>query len=106
MASPYSSTITRVGTAPLVNRAMLIPLIGGIAILVTLSIFFVWARQQVLNLEYDIAGLESSIRAARQETTKLDLEATMLRQPSRIEQLAREEFNLVMPDPRKMIVIR
>lgn len=105
MAPTHSSTIIRIGSAPIINRAMLPPLLAGIVVLVALSIFFVWSRQRVLNLEYDIASLESGIRNARQETTRLKLEVAMLRQPTRIEQLAREEFDLVMPDPRKIIVV-
>jgi cell division protein FtsL len=106
MAPSHSSTITRVGAAPLIHRAMLTPLICTILGLVLISVFFVWSRQQVLNLQYDIASIESSIRSARQEAAKLQVEVTMLRQPRRIEELARNELGLVMPDPRKIIVIR
>lgn len=106
MAPSHSSTITRVGAAPLIHRAMLPPMLCTILGLALISIFFVWSRQQVLTLQYDIASIESSIRSARQEASKLQIEATMLRQPRRIEELARNELGLVMPDPRKIIVVR
>lgn len=106
MAPSHSSTITRVGAAPLIHRAMLPPMLCTILVLALISIFFVWSRQQVLTLQYDIASIESSIRSARQEASKLQIEATMLRQPRRIEELARNELGLVMPDPRKIIVVR
>jgi len=106
MAPSHASTITRVGSAPIIHRAMLTPLIGVILSLVLISVFFVWSRQQVLNLQYDIASIESSVRSARQEATRLQVEVAMLRQPLRIEKIAREELGLVMPDPRRIIVIR
>lgn len=106
MAPSHSSTITRVGVAPVIHRAMLTPMICTIFVLVLISVFFVWSRQQVLNLQYDIASLESNVRSARQEATKLQVEVAMLRQPRRIEELARNDLGLVMPDPRKIIVIR
>lgn len=106
MAPSISSTITRAGTAPVVNRTMMTPLLFGVAVVLAMSVFFVWTRQRVLNLEYEISSVESGIRAARQETTKLQLETAMLRQPSRIEELARNEFGLTMADPRQMIVVR
>lgn len=106
MAPSHASTITRVSSPPIIHRAMLTPLISVILGLVLISVFFVWSRQQVLNLQYDIANLESSIRSAQQEATNLQVEVTMLRQPQRIEKLARTDLGLVMPDPRKIIVIR
>lgn len=106
MAPSHSSAITRVGSAPIIHRAMLTPLISAILGLVLISVFFVWSRQQVLNLQYDIASIESKIRSAKQESTKLQVEVTMLRQPRRIEELARNDLGLVMPDPRKIIVVR
>ena len=106
MAPSHSSAISRVGSAPIIHRAMLIPMFSTILVLLVVSVFFVWSRQQVLNLQYDIASIESTIRSARQESTKLQVEVAMLRQPQRIARLAREEFGLVMPDPRKIIVIR
>lgn len=105
MAPSHSSAITRVGSAPIIHRTMLTPLIGAILGLVLISIFFVWSRQQVLNLQYDIASIESKIRSAKQESTKLQVEVSMLRQPRRIEELARNDLGLVMPDPRKIIVV-
>lgn len=106
MAHFHSTTISRAGTGSVVNRSALMPLILCIAIALTMAIFFVWTRQRVLNLEYDISSLESSIRGARQVTARLQLETATLRQSSRIEQLARDRFGLTVPDPRKMIVVR
>lgn len=106
MAPSHSSTISRAGNAAVINRSAMMPLFACIAIALALSIFFVWTRQRVLNLEYEISSLESGIRSGRQETNKLQLENAMLRQSSRIEALARDQFGLTMPDSRQMIVIR
>lgn len=106
MAPSHSSTITRIGSAPVIHRGMLLPVIWAILGFVLISIFFVWSRQQVLSLQYDIASIESRIRHARQESAKLQVEAAMLRQPRVIEDFARNNLGMTMPDPRKIIVVR
>lgn len=106
MAPSHSSTITRIGSAPIIHRSMLPPMLFSLIALVFISVFFIWSKQQVLNLQYDIAAIESNIRSAKQEEAKLQVEVTMLRKPQRIEGLARQQLGLVMPDPRKIIVIR
>jgi len=105
MAQAYSSAVQGASSS-FCNRMTVAPLLVGVVIVLAMSVFFVWTRQRVLNLEYEISSLDSGIRVARQEATKLQLEAAMLRQPLRIEQIARDEFGLTMPDPRQMIVVR
>lgn len=88
------------------GRPRLLPLFGFIALLLVVSLFFVWSRLQVLHLEYSLSSLETSIRNAEQEVGRLRLEAASLRHPGRIEQVARLELGLRQPDASQIINVR
>ena len=57
------------------RRPNLVPVLGFIALMLAVSLFFVWSRVQVTSLDYEISQLESSLRGLRQETSNLRLEA-------------------------------
>lgn len=105
MAQFSATAVGRVGSATL-SRSSLWPLLAFLGLCLGVALFFVWTRLHVLHLEYDISGLEGRVRAARHQTAQLKLEAATLRRPEAVEQIAREEFGLAMPDPRQMIVVR
>ena len=88
------------------RRPPVLPMLGFIVLFLVLSLFFVWSRLQVLNLEYDISRLEGELRRGRQEASSLRLEAASLRHPGRIEQVARGDLQLMLPDPSQMIIVR
>lgn len=88
------------------RRPPLLPMLGYILLFLLLALFFVWSRLQVLNLEYEISRLEGQLRNGRQEATQLRLEAASLRHPGRIEQVAKGELGLKLPDPSQMIIVR
>lgn len=88
------------------RRPPLIPTLGFIALLLFLSLFFVWSRLQVLQLEYSISSLEGKLRSGQQETSRLRLEAASLRHPGRIELVAVSELGLRLPNPSQMISVR
>lgn len=103
-----SDTIIR--AIPKVNgfsleRPQLFPLFIFIAVLLAVSLFFVWSRIQVVNLEYDISSLESRLRSAGQEVQYLRLEAASLRSPARIERVARDELGLRLPGPDQVVTV-
>ena len=105
MSQAQTTSLPRIPSLTL-GRPRLLPLFGFIALLLVLSLFFVWSRLQVLNLEYSLSSLEASIRAAEQESSRLTLEAASLRHPGRIEQVARQELGLRQPDPSQIINVR
>lgn len=101
-----SDTILR--TIPKINgfalqRPRLLPLLLFIAVIMGISLFFVWSRLQVTNLEYDLSRLETRVRDMQQEGRKLSLEAASLRHPGRIEQVARAQMGLRLPVPEQVI---
>ena len=101
---------TTIRTLPKINgftlrRPNIVPVLGFIALLLAVSLFFVWSRVQVTSLDYEISKLESTLRDLRQETSNLRLEAASLRSPERIERVARKELNLRLPSAEQVITV-
>ena len=87
------------------RRPNLLPVLGFISLLLMVSLFFVWSRVQVTSLEYEMSQLESKLRGLRQEASNLSLEAASLRDPERIERVARKELNLRLPSSEQVITV-
>lgn len=87
------------------RRPNLVPVLGFIALLLMVSLFFVWSRVQVTGLEYEISQLESRLRDLRQETSNLRLEAASLSSPERIERVAKKELHLRLPTADQVITV-
>jgi cell division protein FtsL len=104
MSQAVLRNVARATTLPL-HRPRLLPLLAFVAVLMGVSLFFVWSRLQVVNLEYGISGLEERLRSAQHETRRLRLEAASLRNPQRIELVAREELGLRLPAPVQVITV-
>ncbi|MEJ2201187.1 MAG: cell division protein FtsL [Desulfuromonadaceae bacterium] len=88
-----------------VARPRLLSLFLFLAVLLVVSLFFVWSRITVVNLEYDISSLSSRLREMEQENQKLRLEAAHLRNPIRLEQVARTKLGLRMPTLEQVVII-
>ena len=101
---------TTVKALPKINgfvlrRPNLWPVLGFIALLLSVSLFFVWSRVQVTGLEYEMSQLQSTLRDLRQEKSNLRLEAASLRSPERIERVARQELHLRLPTADQVITV-
>lgn len=105
MSDTILRAIPKVGGLPL-HRPHLVHAFTFIAILLVVSLFFVWSRLQVVNLEYNISSLESRVRDLSQDTKRLKLEAASLRNPVRIEQAAKAELGLRLPTPEQIIIVQ
>ncbi len=77
-----------------------------LAILLTVSLFFVWSRIQLVNLQYDISQNESRLREANRQVRGLRLEAASLRHPGRIEDLAKKQLALRNPTLDQVVYIK
>jgi cell division protein FtsL len=75
------------------------------ALLLVVAIFYVWSRLQVVNLEYDISSMEGRLRSLQQGSRQLQLEVASLRNPVRIEQVARARLGLRLPSPEQVITV-
>lgn len=104
-----SETVAR--SIPKINgfalqRPRLFPLIAFVVVLMIVALFFVWSRLEVVNLEYDISTFENRLRSLKQESKQLKLEAASLRNPARIEQMARAKLGLRLPTPEQVMTVR
>lgn len=87
------------------RRPNLLPVLAFIALMLAVSLFFVWSRVQVTGLDYQISRLESQVRDARKENRQLRLEAASLSSPERIERVARQKLNLRLPVSEQVITV-
>jgi cell division protein FtsL len=71
-----------------------------------LSLFHVWSRVRVIELSVEVNQLRNELCTAEQENSRLRLEGTALKTPSRIEALARGEFGMAPPTPRQLVVVK
>ena len=86
-------------------RPRLLPLFGYLAVLLAVALFFVWSRITVVNLEYDISSLGRRLREVGHENQKLRLESAHLRNPVRLERIARTELGLRMPTLDQVVIV-
>jgi len=103
-------TETTIGALPKINgfalhRPRLLPMLGFIALLSVLSLFFVWCRVQATSLDYEISSLEGAVRKANQETVELRLEVATLGTPQRLEQVAIKDLGLRFPVPEQVVTV-
>lgn len=104
MADVVVRNIPGISSIPL-QQPKLLPLLAFVAVLMGISLFFVWSRLQVVNLEYDISSLEGRLRSMQQESRQLTLEAASLRHPGRVEQVARTELGLRQPTLAQVVIV-
>ena len=77
-----------------------------LAVLLIVSLFFVWSRLQMVGLQYDISRLESRLREVGREVRCLHLEVASLRSPARIEKVAFTNLGLRNPSPQQVIYVK
>jgi len=87
------------------SRPKVFPVLLFMALMLTVALFYVWSRLQVINLEYGISSLEGRLRNLQQESRSLQVEVASLRSPQRIEQVAQRKLGLHMPRPEQVITI-
>jgi cell division protein FtsL len=87
------------------TRPRLLPHLFFIALLLLVSLFFVWSRLQLVHLEYEISSQSTRLRTLQQETRALRLEVATLNSPARVEQIARTKLGLRPPTPEQVVII-
>jgi len=89
------------------RRWDLFPYLMVIMVLLTLvSIFHVWSRVKVIDMNLQIAGLTKEIREQEQERNRLNLEVASLKTPARIEALAKGELGMALPTEQQVVVVK
>jgi cell division protein FtsL len=105
MAHTIVRPVPKINLIPL-QSPRLLRVFVFLAILLTVSLFFVWSRLQLVNLQYEISKEESRLREASRQVRGLRLEAASLRHPGRIEDVAIKQLALRNPTPNQVVYIK
>ena len=81
-------------------------IIGVLALLTIVSVFHVWSRVKVIDLNLQLGELNKQMKEAQQEYNRLYLEAASLKTPARIEALAKGELGMQLPADQQVVTIR
>jgi len=85
---------------------LLIYIIGIIVIVTAVSVFHVWSRVRVMDLNMQVGDLRRELKAQEQEQGRLRLEVASLKIPARIETLAKGELGMSLPTEQQVIQVR
>jgi cell division protein FtsL len=75
-------------------------------LLTIVSIFHVWSRAMVIDLNLQLAELSGQNKEAQQEQNRLKLEVASLKTPARIEALAKGELGMALPSDQQVVIIK
>ncbi|KAF0215749.1 MAG: hypothetical protein FD174_3995 [Geobacteraceae bacterium] len=89
------------------QRGDLFPYLIVVMVLLTLvSIFHVWSRVEVIDLNLRIAEVKRQLKEQQQEHNRLTLEGASLKTPARIEALAKGELGMALPQDQQVVVVK
>ncbi|MBJ6802100.1 cell division protein FtsL [Geomonas propionica] len=79
----------------------------GVMVLLTLvSIFHVWSRVEVIDLNLRIGESNRQFRDQQQENKRLKVEVASLKAPARIEALAKGELGMALPTDQQVVLVK
>jgi cell division protein FtsL len=70
------------------------------------SVFHVWSRFKLVDLNLQISGASRQLKEAEQEQKRLKLETSLLKTPSRIETIARRDLDMALPNKQQVIQVK
>ena len=89
------------------RRWDLFPHLMVIMVLLTLvSIFHVWSRAKVIDLNLQLSELSGQFKEEQQEQSRLKLEVASLKTPARVEALAKGELGMALPTDQQVVIIK
>jgi len=96
----------RIGTAAAENLISF-PYLTGVMVLLTLvSIFHVWSRVEVIDLNLKISESARLFKEEQQENKRLRVEVASLKAPARIESLAKGELGMTLPTDQQVVLVK
>ncbi len=75
-------------------------------LLTVVSIFHVWSRFRVVELNLQLSDATKQMKALEQEQLRLSLEAESLRTPARIETIAKRDLGMTVPQEQQVVVVK
>jgi cell division protein FtsL len=83
------------------------PYLTGVMVLMTLvSVFHVWSRVEVIDLNLRISESARLFKEEQQENKRLKVEVASLKAPARIEALAKGELGMALPTDQQVVLVR
>lgn len=70
------------------------------------SVFHVWSRFKLIDLNLQISESSRQLKDAEQEQKRLSLEVASLRTPGRIESIAKGELGMALPSEQQVILVK
>ena len=70
------------------------------------SVFHVWSRCKLINLNMEISEISRQLNEVEQEQKCLKLEAASLKAPARIETIAKNELGMGLPTEQQVIHVK
>jgi len=70
------------------------------------SVFHVWSRVKLVDLNLEITEISRQLNMAGQEQKQLKLEAASLKAPARIEAIAMNELGMALPTEQQIIHVK
>jgi cell division protein FtsL len=70
------------------------------------SVFHVWSRFKLVDLNLQISEITRQLSEAGQEQKRLKLEAASLKSPTRIEAIAKNELGMALPTEQQIIHVK
>jgi cell division protein FtsL len=83
------------------------PYLTGVMVLLTLvSVFHVWSRVEVIDLNLKISESARLFKEELQENKRLKVEVASLKAPARIEALAKGELGMALPTDQQVVLVK
>ena len=81
-------------------------LLAILALLIIVSIFHVWSRVTVVDLNLKLSEGRKRFKDMQQEQARLKIEIASLKTPSRIEAVAHQQLGLTLPTNQQVVQVR
>ncbi len=85
---------------------LLLYMIGIIIIVTAVSVFHVWSRVKVMDLNLKVGELRRELKEQEQTQGRLKLEVASLKIPGRIEALAKGELGMSLPTEQQVVQVK
>jgi len=75
-------------------------------LLTVVSVFHVWSRFKLVDLNLQISETSRLLKESEQEQKRLKLEVASFRTPSRIESIAKNELGMALPTEQQVVLVK
>jgi cell division protein FtsL len=81
-------------------------LIIVMVLLTVVSVFHVWSRVQLIDINLKISEAGRNLKQLQQDNERLRVEVGSLKSPARIEALAKGELGMELPSEQQVVLVR